>query len=476
MKDLNLPNFSQSQVLVIGDVMLDRYWTGPTARVSPEAPVPVVHVKQCEERPGGAGNVALNIVALGAKVTLVGLCGDDAAGEALEAQLSRAKITTKLIKLKTVPTITKLRVLSRHQQLLRMDFEAPFPKENHHNLLAYYKEAIATAGAVILSDYGKGTLSNIPELIAMAKAHNVPVLIDPKTDDYRQYAGATVITPNYNEFEAAAGRCESEQDIVEKGRALMHAHQIESLLVTRSEHGMTLLNQSDPEVHLPAQEREVFDVTGAGDTVIAVMAAALAAQVSKVDAMRLANLAAGIVVGKLGAATVSLPELLMAAQADRRVDVGVMNEAQLMLAVHEAKQRGEKIVMTNGCFDILHVGHVAYLNQAKALGQRLIIAVNDDASVKRLKGESRPINNQDQRMVVLSSLASVDWVVSFSEDTPARLIEKVLPDVLVKGGDYKVEQIAGHEAVLKNGGDVEILTFVGDVSTTKLIHKINKEQ
>jgi len=283
-----------------------------------------------------------------------------------------------------------------------------------------------------------------------------------------------VITPNYGEFEAAAGKCVDENEMISKGRALMQRHDIETLLVTRGERGMTLLHQNDAEVHLPAREREVYDVTGAGDTVIAVLAAAMACGATRLEAMMLSNLAAGIVVGKLGAATVSVPELLMAIKTGRRVDIGVMNETQLVISVNEARARGEKIVMTNGCFDILHVGHITYLNQAKALGDRLIIAVNEDQSVKRLKGAGRPINNVDQRMLVLASLDAVDWVVPFSEDTPARLIEKVLPDVLVKGGDYKVEEIAGHEAVLAHGGEVKILTFVDDVSTTNMINKMNQ--
>lgn len=476
MIELKLPNFSQSHVLVIGDVMLDRYWTGTTSRVSPEAPVPIVHVKQTEERPGGAGNVALNIVSLGAKVTLLGMCGDDPAGEILENQLKQANINTRLLKLKKVPTVTKLRVLSRHQQLLRMDFEETFYGQDSSELLRLYEEAIPTVGAVILSDYGKGTLACIDKLIAIAKKHRIPIFVDPKSQDFSRYAGATVITPNYGEFEAAAGKCANEDDMIVKGRVLMQKHDIETLLITRGERGMTLLNQNDSEVHLPAREREVYDVTGAGDTVIAVLAAAIACGATKLEAMMLSNLAAGIVVGKLGAATASLPELLMAIKIGRRVDIGVMNETQLLIAVNEARVRGEKIVMTNGCFDILHVGHIAYLNQAKALGDRLIIAVNDDQSVKKLKGPGRPINNVDQRMIVLASLESVDWVVPFSEDTPARVIGKILPDVLVKGGDYKVEQIAGHEAVLANGGEVKVLTFVDDVSTTNMINKINERK
>lgn len=472
---IKLPDFMQSRVLVIGDIMLDRYWTGPAARISPEAPVPVVHVKQVEDRPGGAGNVALNIVSLGAKVTLLGVCGDDSQGDILETQLKRAGVKTHLQRVSGVPTVTKLRVLSRHQQLIRLDFEEPLTMHFDDSLLALYAEKIKEVGAVILSDYGKGGLVHVDKLIALAKTYNVPVLVDPKSTNFADYTGASVITPNFKEFQAVVGVCHSEEEIVAKGRALMQQHQIDSLLVTRGERGMTLLQPQHDEVHLPAREREVYDVTGAGDTVIAVMAVAMASGCSKVEAMHLANLAAGIVVSKLGTATVSLPELLMAAQTGRRVNVGVVNETQLSVNIHEAKQRGERIIMTNGCFDILHIGHITYLSQAKAMGDRLVVAVNDDASVKRLKGEGRPINNIHQRMLVLASLDAVDWVVPFSEDTPQQLIGKLLPDVLVKGGDYKVEEIAGHREVLDNGGEVKILGFVDDVSTTKMINKINNE-
>jgi len=326
--------------------------------------------------------------------------------------------------------------------------------------------------AVVLSDYGKGTLQSARDLIDLARAAGKPVLVDPKSRDFAMYRGATMITPNLGEFEAVVGPCTDERDLIAKGRALMRDQQLGALLITRGEHGMTLLREGCAELHLPAQAREVYDVTGAGDTVIATLAAALAAGESMEDATALANHAAGIVVGKLGAATVSVPELRRALHGEVSLGRGVLSEAQLLIAVQEARTRGERLVMTNGCFDILHAGHVAYLTKARQLGERLIIALNDDASVARLKGQGRPVNTLAGRAAVLAGLAAVDWVVPFSEDTPQRLICAVLPDVLVKGGDYRPEQIAGHECVTQHGGKVVVLNYEDGCSTTAVIERI----
>ena len=277
------------------------------------------------------------------------------------------------------------------------------------------------------------------------------------------------------EFEQVVGPCENEQDLIEKSAALMERHDLEALLVTRGEHGMTLLRRNQPELHLPTHAREVFDVTGAGDTVISVLAAALAAGEDLPSATALANLAAGIVVGKLGTASVSVPELRRSAQLGQDAGFGDLSQAQLQIAVEDARSHGERIVMTNGCFDILHAGHVAYLNQAQRLGDRLIVAVNDDDSVRRLKGDGRPVNPVDRRMTVLAALESVDWVVPFSEDTPERLICEIKPDMLVKGGDYKPEDIAGYECVTRNGGEVVVLGFEDGCSTSDIIETIRSQ-
>ncbi|MDD3518327.1 MAG: bifunctional D-glycero-beta-D-manno-heptose-7-phosphate kinase/D-glycero-beta-D-manno-heptose 1-phosphate adenylyltransferase HldE [Chromatiales bacterium] len=473
---MQLPRFDAATVLVVGDLMLDRYWSGDTARISPEAPVPVVRVRGAEERPGGAGNVALNLAAVGARPLLVGLAGDDEAGTTLEHMLANEGVECRFTRVTGHPTITKLRVLSRHQQLIRLDFEQAFGRDHDAQLLDHCTQLLARANALVLSDYGKGTLGPARELIRAARAAGRPVLVDPKSLDFSHYAGATVVTPNLKEFEAVVGACDDEATLIERGMNLLAAQDFEHLLITRSEHGMTLLSQNAEPLHLPARAREVFDVTGAGDTVIAVLAAGVAAGAPMAEAAAIANLAAGIVVGKLGTATASRAELASAVAQQREPLRGVLNEAQLLETVADARARGERIVMTNGCFDLLHEGHVAYLEQARDLGDRLIVAVNDDASVRRLKGEGRPVNPLARRMAVLAGLAAVDWVLPFGEDTPERLICAVLPDVLVKGGDYRPEQIAGHDCVRRAGGEVKVLGFVEGVSTSTLIENIRRER
>ncbi len=466
-----IPNFDQARVLVVGDLMLDRYWYGNTGRISPEAPVPVVHVGESEDRPGGAGNVALNIAAFGGQVSLLGLTGDDEACDALAKRLEGAGVDCQFEKVPGLATVTKLRVMSRHQQLIRIDFEDSFHELDTSALEKRYQGLLSHCDAVVLSDYGKGTLNNIQPLIQAARQAGKPVLIDPKGNDYAIYTGATLITPNLSEFEAVAGRCKNDEELVSKGQALRKALQLKALLVTRSEKGMTLIREGEV-LHLPTKAQEVYDVTGAGDTVISALAAALAAGQDLAEATALANLAAGVVVGKLGTATASVAELRKAIRQHDEIEGGVLEEDRLEVLVRDAQANGEKVVMTNGCFDILHAGHVAYLEQAKKLGHRLIVAVNDDASVKRLKGEERPVNSLAQRMTVLAALESVDWVVPFSEDTPERLICKIKPNVLVKGGDYRPEEIAGGTCVTDAGGEVIVLGFVDGCSTSNIIKLI----
>jgi len=469
---VTLPAFGQASVLVVGDVMLDRYWYGPTSRISPEAPVPVVKVETVEERPGGAANVAMNIAALGAGSRLIGLTGEDDAAQVLSKTLKDVRVDCDFVTLKSHPTITKLRVLSRNQQLIRLDFEEGFEQVDAAPMHEKMRQSLSRSGAVVLSDYGKGALDSVQQMITLAREANVPVLIDPKGTDFVRYRGATLLTPNLSEFEAVVGKCKTENEIVERGMQLIADCDLSALLVTRSENGMTLLQPGKAPLHLPTLAQEVFDVTGAGDTVIGVLAAALAAGDSLEEACFLANAAAGVVVGKLGTSTVSIVELENAIRARPERGFGIMTEAELKDAVAMARQRGEKVVMTNGVFDILHAGHVSYLANARKLGDRLIVAVNSDASTKRLKGDSRPVNPQENRMIVLGALEAVDWVVLFEEDTPQRLIASVLPDLLVKGGDYKPEDIAGSKEVWANGGDVRVLNFEDGISTTNIIKTI----
>ena len=471
---LTMPRFDQAPVLVVGDVMLDRYWHGATSRISPEAPVPVVRVEQHEDRPGGAANVALNLAALGAPAFLVGVTGEDEAAASLADSLGAVGVTTRFQRIAGQPTIVKLRVMSRHQQLLRVDFEEPFRTDAE--ALARETEALLDQVRVlVLSDYGKGALKNHQALIQAARKRNIPVLADPKGKDFSIYRGASLITPNLSEFEAIVGRCQDENELVAKGLKLLGDLDLGALLVTRGEHGMTLLRPGHPALHLPARAREVFDVTGAGDTVISTLAGALAAGEDLPQAVALANLAAGIVVGKLGTAAISAPELRRAVQREQGSERGVLGLEQLLLAIEDARAHGEKIVFTNGCFDILHAGHVSYLEQARAQGDRLIVAVNDDASVCRLKGPGRPINSVDRRMAVLAGLGAVDWVVSFSDDTPERLLAQVRPDVLVKGGDYSVDQVVGADIVAGYGGEVRVLGLVPNSSTTAIVEKIRRK-
>ncbi|MEZ9572662.1 bifunctional D-glycero-beta-D-manno-heptose-7-phosphate kinase/D-glycero-beta-D-manno-heptose 1-phosphate adenylyltransferase HldE [Vibrio sp. 10N.261.51.A3] len=467
-----LPDYSQSGVLIVGDVMLDRYWYGPTGRISPEAPVPVVKVENNEERPGGAANVAMNIASLGGHAHVVGLTGKDEPAEVLKSTLGALKVKCDFVELEDYPTITKLRVMSRGQQLIRLDFEDKFENTNPELILSRMEQALPNVRSVILSDYAKGALEHVQSFIQKARAANVPVFIDPKGADLERYRGATLLTPNMAEFELVAGKVKSEEDLIEKGIALIEKYDFEALLVTRSENGMTLLRKGQAPFHLPTQAKEVYDVTGAGDTVISVLAASVAAGKPLDEACALANAAAGVVVGKLGTSTLSTIELAEAIHGSQDTDYGVISEAALVEAVKRARAKGEKVVMTNGCFDILHAGHVSYMNHAAELGDRLIVAVNTDESVKRLKGPGRPVNPTDRRMAVLAGLGAVDWVVPFSEDTPQRLISEVLPSILVKGGDYKPEDIAGGAEVIAAGGEVKVLNFEDGCSTTEIIKAI----
>ena len=472
---VELPAFNQASVLVVGDIMLDRYWYGPTQRISPEAPVPIVKINQHEDRPGGAANVALNIASIGGKVSLLGITGEDEAATTLQTHLQAMQINCKFDKHPQIPTITKLRVLSRHQQLIRLDFEESFSDVDKSSLFSATAKLISDHDVLLLSDYDKGTLSDVQSLIKEANKQNTPVLVDPKGSDFNRYKGATLITPNLSEFEAVVGECKTESELVEKGQKLLEELELQAMLITRSEQGMTLLRKNHQEFHLPTQAKEVYDVTGAGDTVIATLALAIAADADYAQASALANIAAGIVVGKIGTSTVSEAEILSEIATGQESGFGVLSEEQLKIAVDLAKARGEKIVMTNGCFDILHAGHVSYLSNAQKLGTRLIVAVNSDDSVTRLKGAGRPVNPVDRRMTVLAALGAVDWVVDFKEDTPQRIIANILPNTLVKGGDYNVEDIAGGKEVIAAGGDVQVLNIEDGISTTAIINTIRLE-
>jgi D-beta-D-heptose 7-phosphate kinase/D-beta-D-heptose 1-phosphate adenosyltransferase len=471
---LSIPDFSSSCVVVAGDLMLDRYWHGAASRISPEAPVPVVRIEADEDRAGGAGNVALNIAALGGRVTVMGATGDDEEATALQRVLTRPGIDFRFVPVRGARTVTKLRIISQQQQLIRLDFEDGFVDFDSNQLLSLLEDSLKGAGALVLSDYAKGTLRELNALIAAARSAGVPVIVDPKGGEFSRYRGATCLTPNLAEFENVVGHCADEAEMVERAAALIERLGLEALLITRSERGMSLLRRDAPPVHIPTRAREVYDVTGAGDTVVATLAAAMAAGSPLPEAAALANLAAGIVVGKLGTASVTVTELHAAMQAHEPLPRGLVSEDELAGLIERSRASGERIVLTNGCFDILHAGHVAYLARARELGDRLIVAVNDDDSVRRLKGADRPVNPLDERMAVLAGLESVDWVVPFDEDTPERLICRLLPDVLIKGGDYKVAQIAGGECVRRAGGEVTVMPYIDGKSTSAIIETIRK--
>ncbi len=468
-------NLQKARVLVVGDAMLDRYYYGTTERISPEAPVPVVHVKTIQDRAGGAGNVALNISALSGMAGICAIVGKDEPARILCDFLTKKSIKTHLIETH-LPTITKLRILSQKQQLLRLDFEEGFSKIDETLLLDAVEKAADQYNVMILSDYGKGTLYNTKALIELAKRKNMAVLVDPKGHDFSIYEGATLITPNRKEFEAVVGKCITEDELISKAYALIKRCKLDGLLITRSEEGMTLVFNSGAAKSIPTVAREVFDVTGAGDTVIAVMAMGLSCGYDFESSMRLANAAAGVVVGKVGTATLSAQELHDSLHAQTTVNKGIITQDALKQAMREVRLQGEKVVMTNGCFDILHAGHVEYLQKARALGDRLIVAVNSDESVKRLKGENRPVVNLQFRMEVLAALSCVDWVVAFNEDTPERIISELLPDILVKGADYEIHEIAGAKEVLAVGGEVKTITLKPNHSSSSIIHKIQSSK
>lgn len=471
-------NFKAARVLVLGDVMLDSYYVGSTQRISPEAPVPVVNIHSIEKRPGGAANVALNIAALGGDVRLISVTGSDENSADLESGLHVAGVTTDFLKLDHFQTIVKQRILSQNQQLLRLDFERPLQLSSQEPILQKFQHHLDWANMVVLSDYAKGVLRpDVALFIDAARAKNIPVLVDPKCHDLSFYRGATLLTPNFKEFQAAVGDVLNESDLIEKGQQCLLDGDFSAILVTRGAEGMTLLEKDCPEYYLPARGREVFDVTGAGDTVIATIAVALAVNYSLTTAVEFGNAAAGIVIGKVGTATLSAQELQQAIHGDSDHHSGVVDEETLMIRLQEARARGKKIVFTNGCFDVLHAMHVEYLTLARQQGDCLIVAVNDDASITRLKGPGRPVNKAEHRMAVLAGLQAVDWVIPMNDDTPNRLLEALRPDVLAKGGDYRLEGVVGADIVTAYGGKVVVLGGVADgVKSTAIIERLKKLQ
>jgi len=462
-------------VLVVGDVMLDRYWHADANRISPEAPVPVASITDTHDRAGGAANVAQNISSLGTQVTLLGAVGNDSEGLVLQDILHKQNIKTNLVSSPAIRTTSKIRIVSRNQQLIRLDFD-----DTAHSCSRDVEQAFSASveqcSIVILSDYGKGVLSDAQAIIRAAQANNKKVIVDPKGADFSKYKNASVITPNYSEFCAVVGECECEQDIYQKAQKLCMENNFEALLITRSEKGMTLVMHDGTVTNFPAQMREVYDVTGAGDTVISAFAMSLAADGDFNQAARVANIAASIVVGKFGAATVSAEELTHGMLSYECPNSKLVSSDFLAKRIEDLHAKKQTVVFTNGCFDVLHKGHAHLLREASTYGDMVVVALNSDDSVRRLKGDDRPINNLQDRAEMLSYFSSVDWIVSFSDDTPEALIKKLTPDVLVKGGDYQPDAIVGADYVQKHGGEVKIIPFVDGYSTSNIISSIiNKD-
>ena len=470
--------FSRLHVLVVGDLMLDRYIVGEVDRISPEAPVPVLRHAHRYARPGGAANVAMNLAGLGCQALLAGFWGDDAERGELEQLLTAAHVDVVGAVTTALPTISKTRIVGRTQQLLRLDiesYERPTP-EDHVRLLERAEALVDKVHAVVLSDYAKGTLTAglCDRLIRKARRAGVPVLADPKSPDFGKYSGATAVCPNLHELSQATGLpTQDTAALLVAGEHQRREHDLRFLLVTMSEKGIRVLSDEGSS-HSPARAREVFDVSGAGDTVIATVTASLAAGLQMETAVELANLAAGIVVGKVGTVPIAHHELTALLTPSKQISDAekVLDREQLLARVADWRAAGETIVFTNGCFDLLHVGHVTLMEDCRRFGSKVVLGLNTDASVQRLKGPSRPVVGERDRARVMAALGAVDAVTFFDEDTPLALIRSLAPDVLVKGGDYTVETVVGHELVLAAGGRVEIVPTVKGFSTTGIVQRL----
>lgn len=481
-------DFTGVRVLVVGDVMLDHYIAGQVRRISPEAPVPVACVRKRWTAPGGAANVARNLARLGLQVALTGLAGRDEAGEALRRELAAVGIDDGLVYSAARSTTRKTRIIAQGQQLLRLDEEviAPPRPEESAALRGKILELLPACGAVVLSDYGKGVLLDDAEngglcapVITAARERGIPVLVDPKGGQWRRYAGAQCVTPNSAEFALAcgleAGDAPDRRERETLAGRLRESYGLERILLTRGAKGMALFAGGEPPCYIRAAVREVADVSGAGDTVIATLAACVAKGLDWKESARVANTAAGVAVGKMGTAPVSLAELNQALR-ESADNPKLYGGSALLEKLEEWRRRNESIVFTNGCFDLLHPGHISLIRQCVALGDRLVVGLNSDASVRRLKGPGRPVQNEQSRALLLAALQGVDAVVLFDEDTPLELIRRVRPDVLVKGSDYTVETVVGADLVREYGGRVHLARLVDGCSTTNLVRRMGAEK
>jgi len=468
-------------VAVIGDIIMDRYIWGDVTRISPEAPVPVVKVKRTTANLGGAGNVAMNLKGLGCTPILVGTRGEDPNGAVLMDILNRESLEHHILTIPDHITTTKTRIIGQRQQVVRLDEESSnyIIPVLHAQLMKHIKSICSTVDAVIISDYGKGLMTeNITrEIIKHCCAEKMPVFVDPKGVSWERYSNATCITPNTSElYLTAPYDMQDESDLEKQATKLMQKLALEYLLVTRGSQGMTLFAKNASPTRIPAKAKEVFDVSGAGDTVIATITATFAAGLTMQEAAEIANKAASVVVGKIGTQPIEAIELRQIATGESLLERKKIVTRQVALSkISSWRNMGKKIVFTNGCFDILHVGHIKLLNTAAKEGDKLIVGLNSDASVKQLKGDKRPVVHEAQRATLLAGIKGVDLVVLFGEETPMDLIQQFEPDVLVKGGDYQPETVVGYEAVVKNGGRVVIVPLVDGVSTSSFIQSVKND-
>ena len=475
---VHLEAIKKKSILVVGDIMLDNYYVGDIKRISPEAPVPVFRKKSERSVLGGAANVAANLVAAGQQASIMSIIGDDECGRSLMSLFKEKGVGTELLETTNRQTTQKTRFLAgNNQQVLRLDVEdtTPIEKTLCEKLLAKLQQHIGEFDLILLSDYLKGFLTYdfTQGVIKLANEHHIPVIVDVKDPSVYKYKGATLLKPNQKELHDLTGMpVETDMEIVTAAESLRKQCGNQYVLCTIGAKGMVLVGGEMEPFFLPAEAREVFDVSGAGDTTIAYLAASMANKIDMHEAITIANYAAGIQVGKVGTSSVYLHEVRDYLSNE---DTGSFHKilSPASLATFRADNKDKKIVFTNGCFDILHVGHKRYLEQASALGDVFVIGVNSDASVKRLKGPSRPVNSEQDRMEILSALGFVDYVVLFDENTPYELIKQIQPDVLVKGGDYKPEEVVGRDIVEARGGRLELIKFVEGKSTTNIINKIN---
>lgn len=458
---------SDLRLLVVGDVIIDETVNVSVSRVSPEAPVVVANFIEDNLEAGGAANVALNVISTGAHCALLGFVGDDEKGTAVVEMLVDSNVENLIIELPSVPSILKTRIRCGNTQLIRLDRDVRYD-EYELKIVSALEKCVVNFDAIIVSDYGKGSVTEFvfQEIVKLSVKHKFKVFVDPKGARPEKYCGATTITPNRKEFEIFVGEAATFEIIASKGRDLIKLLNLDFLLVTLSELGMLLVYKDGHFEHIPTTAREIYDVTGAGDTVIAIFATLCTFSDDPVLSAKIANAAAGIVVGRSGAAKLSAYDFESIIDEPKTTNISSLNE----LKKHRTNLG--KIVMTNGCFDLLHKGHVKYLNKAKSLGDTLIVALNSDRSVALLKGANRPIHNVEDRACMLKNLKSVDFVVTFDEQTPIEVFKEIVPDILVKGSDYNLEEVVGKNLVEKNGGHVVLIDYLEGYSSTQLIDRI----